>query len=183
MFMKSAKGAQLRAMQYWLLEKCEEELRRVPDVHNGIRRELWLSLVKFDAVCRHKLKDQTHPCAGRFLSVEESERLANHMETALDCYNWLANDALEQNLRLWKLQPQMHMLTHLAYDMAKEANPRRVHCYSDEDMVGKFKRLVNACHPLSAGTKSILRYSIMVAWRWWTLIADLRGVLQFILGN
>ena len=181
--MKSAKGAQLRAMQYWFFERCDEELRRVPDVHNAIRREMWLSLVRFDVVCRHRLSDQTHPCAGRFLTAAEANRLGEHMEAALDCYNWLAKDAHERDLKLWKLQPQMHMLTHLAYDMAKEVNPRRVHCYADEDMVGRFKKLVNACHPLTAGTKSVLRYMIMISWRWWLMLADKRGVLEFVLGE
>ena len=181
MSMKSAKGAQLRAMQYWLFEKCNEELRRDPNVHNGIRMVLWRSLVRFDVICREQLMDRTHPCAGRFLTAENANRLAEYMEAALDCYVWLANEALEQGERLWRLQPQMHMLTHLAYDMAQEANPRRVHCYADEDMVGKFKKLVAACHPRTAGSKAVLRYMIMIAWRWWLRLAEARGVLEFVL--
>ena len=102
---------------------------------------------------------------------------AVHAEAALDCYNWLATDAVNDNLKLWKTQPQMHMLTHMAYDTAPQVNPRRVHCYADEDMVGRFKKLVVACHPRTAGTKSVLRYMIMLSWRWWLRLADALGRL------
>ena len=30
----------------------------------------------------------------------------------------------------------------MAYDNAGEANPRRVHCYSDEDMLGRVKKIL-----------------------------------------
>ena len=84
------------------------------------------------------------------------------MEAALDCFNWLANDALEQNLRLWNVQPQMHMLTHLAYDMAKEANPRRVHCYADEDMVGQMVEVGSSCLASTVCTTAMVKWIVMI---------------------
>ena len=178
MTMKSAKAAHQRSMQYWLFEKCSQELNLRPSVHNAIRCELWGRLVRFDVICRLRLADRTLPCAGRFFSAEEAEALKEHMEMALDCYKWLANEAIGDGSNLWKLQPQMHMLTHLAYDMAPQANPRRVHCYGDEDMVGRFKKLVAGCHPLTAGTKSVMRYSIMLAFRGWVRLAEVRNLLD-----
>ena len=97
----------------------------------------------------------------------------------MDCYNWLATEALGDDKKLWKLQTQMHMVTHMAYDMAPEANPRRVHCYGDEDMVGRFKKLVSGCHPLTAGTRAVLRYSIMIAFRWWLRVAEARNLIGY----
>ena len=41
-----------------------------------------------------------------------------------------------------------------------------------------FKRLVIACHPPTAGKISVLRYSIMISFRWWLRLADVRGVLD-----
>ena len=74
-----------------------------------------------------------------------------------------------------EMQPQMHMVTHMAYDMAQEANPGRVQCYADEDMVGRFKRLVHACHAATASQKSLLRYLVLVGIRWWSRLSELRG--------
>ena len=64
------------------------------------------------------------------------------MERALTCYNWLAVEAHRVSRRLWKIVPKFHLLTHSAYDQAKVANPRHVHCYADEDMVGSIKKIV-----------------------------------------
>ena len=94
----------------------------------------------------------------------------------MDFYVCLANEALENSKLLRKPQPQMHMITHMAYDMSSEANPRRVQCYADEDMVGRFKRLVLACHALTAGRRAVFRYLILVDMRWWSRLATVRGV-------
>ena len=180
MTMKCAKGAQQRALQYWFLEKCQEEAVRAPSVHSAVRLALWMNLVRVDMICASRLADTSFPCAGRFLSASEVAALQDSMEEALDCYVWLANDAVENGIKRWKTQPQMHMLTHMAYDMAGQANPRRVHCYADEDMVGRFKTLVSACHPRRASSRSLLRYSIMLSFRWWLRVAELRGLLDLM---
>ncbi len=163
-------------MQYWLLSKCEDEAARVPTVHKLMRRELWANLVRFDLVCRERAKECRPPCAGRYFSAEEKEAISASIEQAMDYYVSLANEAMENDRRLWKLQPQMHMVTHMAYDLSSEANQRRVQCYADEDMVGRFKKLVIACHALTAGRKAVLRYLILVGIRWWTRLATLRGL-------
>ena len=174
--MKQAKGAIMRTMQYWLLSKCQDEAARVPTVHNLMRRELWANLVRFDLICRERAKHCRPACAGRYFSPEEKEAISSSIEQAMDFYVCLANEALENDRYLWKLQPQMHMITHMAYDMSPEANPRRVQCYADEDMVGRFKKLVVACHSLTAGRRAVLRYIILVGLRWWSRLATLRGL-------
>ena len=39
---------------------------------------------------------------------------------ALYYHNWLATDAAENDKKLPTVQPQMHMLTHMAYDKVAE---------------------------------------------------------------
>ena len=69
------------------------------------------------------------------------------------------------------------MATHLAYDFAADGvNPRRVTCYADEDMVGRIKKIVNRCHGRTADKTSLDRSAILVATRWWTRLAELRGI-------
>ena len=101
--------------------------------------------------------------------------MADAVEAALSCYNWLASEALQQRKKLWKVVPKLHMLTHIAYDNAQEVNPRWVHCYGDEDMVGKVKRIANKCHGATAHNAVLLRYLIWVGIRWWQELHLLRG--------
>ena len=62
----------------------------------------------------------------------------------------------------------------MAYDNAGEANPRRVHCYSDEDMLGRVKKILHKCHGLSAGRRLIQRYIILFSLRIWGRLKNLR---------
>ena len=101
------------------------------------------------------------------------------MEKALIHLNCLHGDALEEREFLWHIAPKCHMATHLAYDFVAEGvNPRRVNCYADEDMVGRIKRIVQRCHGAKAGTRVLDRYAILVGTRWWTRLAQLRGLRQ-----
>lgn len=64
--------------------------------------------------------------------------MANSIESALLCYNALNTAAMQRGVCNWRQLPKFHMLTHMAFDNAALANPRRVHVYADEDMVGIF---------------------------------------------
>ena len=39
-------------------------------------------------------------------------------------------------------------------------------CYTDEDMVGRMKKLYNACHARTAPMRAMQRYSMLQALRW-----------------
>jgi hypothetical protein len=113
---------------------------------------------------------------GRFIAEADVQPLKDAMEGALLCYNSLAADALRDNQLLYDLTPKAHLATHLAWDFAPQANPRHVHCYCDEDMVGKMKRLTSKCHGLTAGRMGVRRYMILVGVRWWKRLSQLRGL-------
>ena len=89
-------------------------------------------------ICFGRLEDV---CSrhGRFIPADDIDILQRGMEGALLLYNQLAAEAITQDKKLWSIVPKHHMATHLAYDFAPLANPRHVHCYSDEDMVGRMK--------------------------------------------
>ena len=114
--------------------------------------------------------------AGRKPTDDEAQGMAKAMETALLCYNWLSTEAHRANLRLWKIVPKFHLITHCAYDQAKVTNPRWVHCYKDEDMVGKVKKIVLACHGKTAGNRVLDRYRVFFGIRWYEELASARGV-------
>ena len=98
-------------------------------------------------------------------------------EDFLICLNALSYEALLNNQRqLYHITPKAHMVSHLSYDFSGQANPRKTQCYSDEDMVGKMKRIMSRCHGATAAAMGLLRYVILVGTRWYHLLAQLRGL-------
>jgi hypothetical protein len=164
---KSAKAASSRGMQYWLAEVCAARADCNRTDVNLQMAGLFLGLASFDITCRG---------AGRHPTTAEAETMADHMESALVFYNALHAGAAARGEHLWKVLPKHHMVTHMVYDQAPLANPRWVHCYGDEDMVGRVKKLVNTCHGATCARKAILRYLIIVGLRWLRLLGTLRGL-------
>jgi len=166
---QSAKAAQTRYLIRWLYD-----VLRKPGVsigrHGGIRLAMFSSFARFEDVCDDY---------GRFLPAPAREELAKSMESALLCMNALSSEALSAKEYRWHIVPKCHMATHLAFDFAATGvNPRRVTCYADEDMVGRVKKIVERCHGSTAPVTSLHRYSILVGTRWWTRLAELRGIRQ-----
>ncbi len=162
-----AKASQTRYLMRWLRSVLDK-----PGVssgtYGGIRFMMMKAFMDFEDVCDRN---------GRFLAHPDRQSIARHMETALLCMNSLSCRALDRGKFMWHLIPKCHMATHLAYDFAASGvNPRRVTCYADEDMVGKVKKIVTRCHGVSAGRTCLQRYAILVGTRWWTRLAELRGV-------
>ena len=106
--------------------------------------------------------------------------MASFAEGALGCHSELAEEAAQLNSQRWKWLPKCHMATHLAYDNARQANPRSVHCYADEDMVGRVKRMLKRAHGLTFSKVAPLRYIILAGVRWWDRLAQLRGLPEFL---
>ena len=127
---RQRKASSLRAMQYWLHDVCAAAAREHPSDGYVLMAGLFENLVRLDVITRR---------ADRYLNDSEAEMVAEAREKALCAYNALADLAIRQNEYLWKFVPKFHMCTRIFYDMAPFANPRRVHCYADEDMVGKGK--------------------------------------------
>ena len=159
---KTAKGAQMKHIVFWLAELCN---RQNTNAHESVRASLFNSFVMFECACASQ---------GRFCCPEAAEQIAVATEAALDCYNYLACQAGLSGI--WHMVPKFHMYSHMGYDFAKKANPRRVQCYSDEDLIGKVKRILERCHGATADKKGLLRYMFWVCLRWWILLHRLRNV-------
>lgn len=150
-----AKAAELRSMQYWMRDVCSA-VAEDHGSHGHIRAKLFESLVQVDETCR---------ASQRFLTAEAAQKLAADMECALQMYNALAASAVKASRLLWKCIPKMHALTHVAYDNWG-TNPRAVHCYPDEDMVGRMKKIYIKCHGATAPRRALQRYMLLVGVRW-----------------
>ncbi len=161
---QTAKAAALRSMMYWVSEVCDRVINDDGE-HGAMRAAVFLYLVKADGVCRS---------AGRFLTPMQREALRASTENALLAYNALADDAISEGRLLWKMLPKHHALQHIGADSA--VNPRIAQCYSDEDMVGRCKRIYVRCHASSAPRAALLRYVALVGTRWWDKLRVLRGL-------
>lgn len=102
--------------------------------------------------------------AGKFLTTAQRQGLTQHFEGALLAYSWLSSWAAGAGFNLYPEKPKMHALLHIAMDFG--VNPRRTVCMLDEDMVGRAKRIYDACHGGSAPKRSLQRYMIIIGLRW-----------------
>lgn len=148
-----AKAAALRSMLYWVREVCVAEATASP--HAATRAACFDSLARVDATLRRN---------GRFLTDASGDEVAQHTEDALLCYNALAVSSFEDGSTRWPLVPKFHALTHIMYDHMG-VNPRSTHCYADEDMVGRVKRIYIQCHANSAPKRTLERYALYACLR------------------
>ena len=159
----TAKAAATRSMAYWIEELCG---KYAESHHEKIRACMMHNFIKADMVCRR---------AGRYFTTDEHDAFKKHIEKSLRCYNELASEALAAKVLNWKIIPKFHALIHIANDFGN-INPRRVHCYADEDMVGKMKRIFTKCHANTACLRSLQRYAMLVALKWWIKLHSLRNI-------
>ncbi len=135
------KAAALRRMLPWLLQVCEAHAE---GEEGALRSTLLRELLRMD--------EAYSAVPGRFLPPEAQRAAAGHCAAALDALRQLAVLAPGR----WRLQPKAHALTHIAYDALM--NPRVVHCYQDEDFVGRAKRTWGRCHGLTAQRRVLEHY-------------------------
>ena len=144
-----AKAAALRHMVPWLISLCEARADESEEA--TLRLTLLRELHAMDQVWSSALPR-------RFLGSEEAARAAGHCEQALETLRVL------QLPGRWRLVPKCHALTHIAYDSVL-TNPRVVHCYQDEDFVGRAKRIWGNCHAAQAELRAVQRYTMHAAVR------------------
>ena len=152
--MVHAKAAAMRRMTQWISGLCDTASA---GQHGARRAMLFRKLVQADRL----LAD-----SGRFLTPASADLYGSLVETALAVYGQLSSEAFAADIRLWPITPKFHAMQHIAYDQARMHNPRRVHCYSDEDMVGKSKRIYIRCHGTTAPQRGLQRYALLQNMRW-----------------
>jgi len=163
--MHQAKGAQMKYIMMWL-HTAVDRGGAADAFHGAMRFGVIDQFVRFEKAC---------DTPGKFLTPLAQKEVADAVENALVCLNALASEAIENRSFFWAVSPKDHMTTHLAYDFAGDGvNPRRTTCYSDEDMVGRVKRITRACHGATATMRSLDRYAILVGTRWWARVANMR---------
>eukprot|EP00969_Alexandrium_andersonii_P297494 13148242-Alexandrium_andersonii.AAC.1 len=66
----------------------------------------------------------------------------------------------------YKLVPKHHYWDHILEDLASGENPRWLHCFQDEDFMGKVTKVCGHCHRASCVGRSLQRYRLHMFRRW-----------------
>jgi len=83
----------------------------------------------------------------RFFSQEAKDEIRVLSQTFASLYARLANTSFAARVRMWKIQPKVHLFQHLAeYMIMYQGNPRFFWTYSDEDMVGNMIEVAHGVH-------------------------------------
>ena len=161
---QSAKANMTKHLTFWVRSVLIRPGVSDGSDHKMLRFTMFDQWNEFETICARN---------DRFLPQADIDAIGQCVENALLCHNALASEPNS----LYHVIPKLHMCTHMAYDMcASGVNPRRVSNYSDEDMVGKVKRIMSSCHGRTAGSACMLRYCILAGIRWWNRLAQLRGL-------
>ena len=85
--------------------------------------------------------------AGQFFNDDQKTELRNLSQTFAGIYARLSAAAFARGVRMWKLQPKLHLFQHLAEYMAMyQGNPRYYWTYQDEDLVGNMIEFARGVH-------------------------------------
>lgn len=98
--------------------------------------------------------------AGRFLTEAQKRELFEISQSLFSCYSLLANEALTQGVRKWKIKPKAHLCQHL-FEIDVPINPTWVWLYSDEDLQQHVKRIAIKSHPSHVTFLALLKWAVM----------------------
>ena len=111
--------------------------------------------------------------AALWLTSGERDTLLSKGYTCTTRFQACANQAFEQGMTRWKLQPKLHLLGEVLYKLESEKrrnltsiNPLSWSCQQDEDFVG---HVVSQSRQVSVRTvhaRTLSRYQVALAARW-----------------
>ena len=88
-------------------------------------------------------------------------------EWFLQRYQILASISEQKLTHLYKIKPKFHHLQHLLDWVVKfRINPGRFSCWSDEDFLGKLKRIARSCNGRAQMLRTMQKYISYLAVRW-----------------
>ena len=111
--------------------------------------------------------DHIFDSADRELTEHEIRRSSYAAYAYLSTYSWLAEQAANLGLALYRIRPKHHYFQHIIDRTAEDKqNPRSLSCTGEETFMGIMKRIGKACHGSSIYTRIFQRYLLYVAIRW-----------------
>ena len=98
-----------------------------------------------------------------FLRDHAITRLGQIGQDFCDIYAELSNCAYDNDIKMWKMTPELHMFIHLCqWDIVNsKLNPRVYWTYADEDLVGTLCEVAESCHPSTMPFVSLSKWAIL----------------------
>jgi hypothetical protein len=105
--------------------------------------------------------------ASFWLNDQEAAACMAAGTTFLETWQFLAQQAINDNETRWKIRPKHHYFEHMKDDMQVwRANPVKLQCMAPETFMGRVKELGKQCHGLSVLQRMPQRLIIAYAVRW-----------------
>ena len=148
------KAALSRPLLYWLSDLSARHSRTA---HGQLRA----TCVSAAASLHHVLE-----MGSQFLTRAEVIDAQRMGETFLLSYSELASSAARRGVCNYKLLPKHHFYDHIVEDLSSRENPRYLHCFADEDFMGKISRIVGRCHRGTCVRNCFRKYSLKLTRMW-----------------
>ena len=97
----------------------------------------------------------------QFLSPAAKSELPNIGMQLVGIYSDLATLAKQQGVRMWKLQPKLHLFQHLCewpWQCLVHGNPRLFTTYCDEDLQGQMAECAESCHAATMSISALFKW-------------------------
>jgi len=129
------------------------------DLHSQLRTSCIWGLADFFYICDH---------SGRWFTDSEAAEVVAAGSLYLDCYQRLAFKFSQDGCFTYKVRPKHHYFACriLLNILASHVNPRYVHCFADEDFVGRIARLAKATCSKTVSLRVLQRWLLYLAQRW-----------------
>ena len=99
--------------------------------------------------------------AGMFLTAAEDEQRMQIGQLMLRTCVKLARWALDNNKKLFRCRPKVHLLTHMCEDQRpSRLNPCHCSCWMDEDFIKRSMNLKKKVHRRTATQRTLQRYTL-----------------------
>ena len=97
--------------------------------------------------------------SSQFLSAEARDQLPKIGRRLVGIYTALATSAKEAGVKMWKLNPKLHLFLHLCeWQAVSHGNPRYYWTYADEDLAGKMAEVAASCHPKTMALNALFKW-------------------------
>jgi hypothetical protein len=156
--MLTAKGSNSLQITRWLATITHHDALASPmNEHKQLRAACLWGCTQIFAICQ--------PCF--WLSDENVRDLKIAKLVALTSYKALCSESLTMNKNRFPLKPKHHLLDHTVRDAcASRLSPTTHWCFSDEDFIGRMKRLSQKTHLTTLPLRVLSRWHLRL---WYTL--------------
>jgi hypothetical protein len=171
----SSKAYHCKIILFWLAHRVQEHEPKIrqaalPGMPPADQIQKWrlISTCLYALVHLHHLMDK----ASMFFTTDEAATFAQSGTAFLTTWMALSRLSLDQGLPNYNITPKFHYLAHIIYTVqAERINPKFMHCYQDEDFVGRVSRIAGKTHPRKLGERTMGRYLIWF-WAEWVNMTD-----------